>query len=280
MWRCMMVHNNTHYIKMTNTWLKCKAPYCDRHSHSCIIIVHYVSYELTYIFLHPKTMCPCPSLSKKSKLVMPYPWGLEDAPLHCNWIWVHEWTCRWHSQPCRKTWKCSTNACRIPTVRTSPCHWRYFSKVKASAFWTRDEVSLLLLRAYGYDPTVFKVWDSHCTYHIIRIHMQCALPFSCVLWHRCHHITTKDLRKPCVGVSTWVCWNIEMRTEGWLVGLVPKWQCGDRASHCCSGNPTSSNAKTSSFVRFVPNFFPTSQCMDAMCWHATLGTFSLTNKAI
>lgn len=58
-------------------------------------------------------------------------------------------------------------------------------------------------------------------------------------------------------VFGWAFWSAgtrkcEQGTGG--LGIVSKWQRGDRASRCCSWNPTSSNAKTSSHVSFVPPF--------------------------
>ena len=206
---------------MTNTWLKCKVPYCDRQSHSCIINVHYVSYELTYIFLHSKTMCPCPSLSENLSLLCH---THEVQKMH-HFI-VIEFGCM--NELVNDIINLVETLEHVVQMlagyllsKLPHSHWRNFSKVKASALWiicNGDEVSLLLLGAYGYDPTVSKVSNGHYTCHIVPIHMQCAIPFSCVLWHRCRHITTKDLSKLCVGVSTWVCWNIEMRTEDGKVG--------------------------------------------------------------
>ena len=87
-------------------------------------------------------------------------------------------------------------------------------------------------------------------------------PFIPVLWWWCCHVPSHCLGKPCVRVRIWVWRNIHAsytsmkkdlmwaRDGGFVVVL--NWQRGSNASFGCSWNPTSSNANTSSCVRFVP----------------------------
>ena len=85
--------------------------------------------------------------------------------------------------------------------------------------------------------------------HIVTFHESGALPFVFVIRQRCYWITTHCVPKPECRMGIWVWWHIKY--EQWMekVAIVENLRREDNASLCCSWNPTSSNATTSSFNR-------------------------------
>ena len=127
----------------------------------------------------------------------------------------------------------------------SHCHAWHFCEVKASALWVvynGHQVSPLLLGDYGYDATKSREWDGKHFHHIFICSTFSHL-FLCS--DNGATILQKIALENCV--VGWACGFAKTRKCDRVMGglgIVPKWWCGERASHCWSWKPTSSNAKT------------------------------------
>ena len=135
----------------------------------------YISYGYTYIFLY----------MQKWQLIASMPFTPMPLRLFCN--------------PCKKTHslivaKCwcmnefvsgIINPAQIlehviqvlawnPLTPLSHCQIQHICKVRANALrdiYNGDKVRLLLFGNYGYDASVFRVWNGSHTNHIVTIHM-------------------------------------------------------------------------------------------------------------
>ena len=171
---------------------------------------------------------------------------------------MHEWTCQWHSQPCTNSWTRDTSACMKPIdlslpiakdnnfTKSGQVHCELFAMETRYVFSSLETIIMMHpYPGYGMRVTPTTWYPSMCN---ALSHLFLCSDNGVAMFHR------NALENHVFGCTprfggTRKC---ERGMERFVIVLNRR--RADNASLCCSWNPTSSNANTSSRVRFVPTF--------------------------